>query len=70
MQGAINLTVDHLELLGADTLVHGHFKGEEKGLTISLSDIKRFEKHTILPLNVSPEKVHLFDMEHGKRIGG
>jgi sn-glycerol 3-phosphate transport system ATP-binding protein len=65
----MHLSVDHVEQLGADTLVHGHFGEDKNSLTIRLSDIKQFEKHTILPLTVPPVKLHLFDKESGKRIG-
>ena len=66
--GVINLRVDHVELLGADTLVHGHF-GEDKALlTVRLPDVQHFEKHTVLPLAVPSTKLHLFDKENGNRI--
>ena len=65
----VHLSVDHVEQLGADTLVHGHFGEDKTFLTIRLPDIKQFEKHTILPLTVPPQKLHLFDKESGKRIG-
>jgi sn-glycerol 3-phosphate transport system ATP-binding protein len=67
-QGHINLTVDHIELLGADTLVHGHFGEDKISLTMRLPDVHRFAKHTVLSLNVPPEKLHLFDKQSGKRI--
>jgi sn-glycerol 3-phosphate transport system ATP-binding protein len=67
--GVMNLHVDHVELLGADTLVHGHFGEDKTFLTIRLPDVQDFEKHTILPLAVPSPKLHLFDKESGKRIG-
>ena len=63
------LKVDHVELLGADTLVHGHFSENKNLLTLRLTDIQNFKKNTILPLDVSPQKIHLFDRETGNRIG-
>ncbi len=63
------LKVDHAELLGADTLVHGHFSENKTLLTLRLTDIQHFKKHTILPLIVPPQKIHLFDLETGNRIG-
>ena len=63
------LKVDHAELLGADTLVHGHFNENKTLLTLRLNDIQHFEKHTILNLIVPPQKIHLFDRETGDRIG-
>ena len=65
---AMQLSVNHVELLGADTLVHGHFGGEKTLLTARLPDIYRFKKGSKLALSVSPEKMHLFDIQSGKRI--
>ena len=66
---ALHLNVDHVELLGADTLVHGHFSENKTLLTIRLTDIQHFKKNTVLPLTVPPQKIHLFDKETGNRIG-
>jgi sn-glycerol 3-phosphate transport system ATP-binding protein len=68
-EGVMHLKVDHVELLGADTLVHGHFGQGETSLTVRLSDVQHFKKHTVLPLVVPPKKLHLFDQESGDRIG-
>jgi sn-glycerol 3-phosphate transport system ATP-binding protein len=68
-EGVLPLRVDHVELLGADTLVHGHFGEDKNSLTIRLPDVQHFTKHTVLPLAIPPPKLHLFDMETGKRIG-
>jgi len=65
----LRLKVDHVELLGADTLVHGHFGEDKTSLTIRLPDVQQFEKNTILPMVVPPPKLHLFDKESGHRIG-
>ena len=46
--GVMNLRVDHVELLGADTLVHGHFGEERALLTVRLPDVQYFAKHTVL----------------------
>jgi len=66
--GAVNLKVDHVELLGADTLVHGHFGDGNTSLTVRLPDVQHFKKHTILDLVVPSSKLHLFDKEKGNRI--
>jgi sn-glycerol 3-phosphate transport system ATP-binding protein len=66
--GIMNLRVDHVEMLGADTLVHGHFGEDRTYLTVRLPDVQHFEKHTILPLAVPSSKLHLFDKENGNRI--
>jgi sn-glycerol 3-phosphate transport system ATP-binding protein len=67
--GKLHLKVDHVEQLGADTLVHGRFGEAKSFLTVRLSDIRHFEKNTVLSLNVSAEKLHLFDKQTGTRIG-
>jgi sn-glycerol 3-phosphate transport system ATP-binding protein len=68
-EGIMHLNVDHVELLGTDTLVHGHFGEDKTSLTIRLADVKHFKKHTVLPLAVSPQKNHLFDKETENCIG-
>jgi sn-glycerol 3-phosphate transport system ATP-binding protein len=65
-QGGIQLTVDHVELLGADTLVHG--RAGEIFLTLRLTDVHRFEKRATIALHAPPAKLHLFDPETKKRI--
>jgi sn-glycerol 3-phosphate transport system ATP-binding protein len=67
-EGLMHLRVDHVELLGADTLVHGHFREDKTLLTLRLPDIYNFKKGTKLSLTVSPQKMHLFDKETEKRI--
>ena len=67
--GIMNLNVDHVEVLGADTLVHGHFGKDQTTLTVRLPDVHHFEKHTELPIRVPPQKLHLFDKDDGSRIG-
>ncbi len=66
--GTMQMHVEHLETLGADTLVHGRLVGNDTVFTIRLPDIHHFPKGRSLPLSVSPEKIHLFDRESGKRI--
>ena len=66
--GAIQIKVDHVETLGADTLVHGHAGEDNTFLTVRLPDIHHFQKGKVLQLAVPPEKLHLFDKETGKRI--
>ena len=64
----LGLMVDHVELLGADTLVHGHFGEDKTSLTVRLPDIHNLEKHTMLHMVVPPSKLHIFDKESGQRI--
>ena len=67
--GMMHLTVDHSEILGADTLVYGHFGEDKTSLTIRLPAVHHLKKNTVLPLVVSSENLHLFDKESGSRIG-
>jgi sn-glycerol 3-phosphate transport system ATP-binding protein len=62
-----SLTVDFVEALGADTLVHGHL-GQDAPLTVRLPGITRVAAGDSLPLTVPPERVHLFDARTGARV--
>ena len=66
--GMMHLNVDHVEILGADTLVYGHFGEDKTRLTVRLPAIHHFEKNTIIPLVVSPKNMHIFDVGSGKRV--
>lgn len=66
--GVVQIQVDHVETLGADTLVHGRLYDESALVTVRLADTRHFEKHQPLDLTVPPEKFHLFDPESGKRL--
>lgn len=61
--------VDHVEILGADTLIYGHFGEDKTSLTVRLPDVHHFQRNTLLPLSVSSKKLHLFDKKDGNRIG-
>jgi sn-glycerol 3-phosphate transport system ATP-binding protein len=67
-EGGIQLAVDHVELLGADTLVHG--RCGDIALTVRLPDVHRIEKHAKISLAIPPAKLHLFDPDTKKRIQG
>ena len=64
----MRLRVDYVEVLGADTLVYGHFGEEKRIITLRLPDVQHLEKHTVLSISVPPEKLHLFDPDSGKPI--
>jgi sn-glycerol 3-phosphate transport system ATP-binding protein len=68
-QSMLHLNVEHIEILGADTLVHGHFGKDKTSLTVRLPDVHHFSKNTVLPLIVPPQKLHLFDRNSKTRIG-
>ncbi len=54
--------------LGADTMVYGQLSESKSALTIRLPNIHHFDRKTVLPLSVSPEKIHIFDRKTGHRI--
>jgi len=64
----MHLNIDHLEILGADTLVYGYFGEDKTLLTLRLPAVYHFERNTVLPLTVSSKNLHFFDKENGKRI--
>jgi len=66
--GTMRINVDHVETLGADTLVHGHVGENGTFLTIRLPHIHHFKKGTVLPLAAPSEKLHLFDRESENRL--
>ena len=66
--GTMHLRVSHVETLGADTLVYGYLGKTETFLTIRLPDIHHFQKDTVIPLMIPPEKLHLFEKDSQKRI--
>lgn len=65
----LHLKVEYLEILGADTLVHGCIGDDQSCmLTVRIPETRRFERHSILPLSVPSHQFHLFDPESGNRI--
>jgi sn-glycerol 3-phosphate transport system ATP-binding protein len=64
----LDLRVDLVEPLGADTLVHGHFARGGSDLTIRLSGNPKVGAGEVLPLAVAPENLHVFDLADGRRI--
>lgn len=67
-KGAIPFHVDHVEMLGADTLVHGRLETDGALLTLRIPDIHHLQKGESLWLSVPSEKLHLFGQSDGKRI--
>ena len=64
----INLIVDHVEILGADTLVYGRMDDTPTALTVRLPDVHDFKTATTLALAVTPDRLHLFDPHNGRRL--
>jgi len=63
-----HLTVDVIEQLGADTLIHGHFGTDRAALTIRRHGIIRARAGDVLPLAIEPTHLHLFDPQSGARL--
>ncbi len=66
---ALRSRVEHAEILGADTLVHGRLIGADAPMTVRISETKNVKKGEVLPFSVGLENIHLFDSDTRKRIG-
>ena len=64
----LRLRVDHVELLGADTLVYGRFGDDHPVVTVRIPDVQHYGRNTQLPLTVSPDKLHVFDKNDHQRL--
>ncbi len=64
---AFQMPVELVEVLGADTLVHGPLAGGNQ-LTIRLPGSFKVSQGDKLKLRISPEKLHIFDRETGMRL--
>ena len=63
----LTLTADYIEQLGADTLVHGKFGTGM--LVVRVAGERSVAEGDKLALTATPEHLHLFDRESGRRIG-
>ena len=63
----MTVTVELVETLGADTLVHGNI-GEGASLIVRLDGSVVVKLDDKMPLSVPAEALHLFDRETGKRV--
>ena len=63
-----HLTVDLVEQLGADSLIYGRLGDDGAELTLRVQGIHAPAPGERLPLSVTPEHIHLFDPESGKRL--
>lgn len=64
----IQLDVTYCEQLGADTVVHGRLSGEAD-LAVRLHGVHDVQTGAQLQLGCTPNSVHLFDPETGRRLG-
>ncbi len=65
---AIDFNADVVEHLGADTLVHGSLDNGGAELVVRLNGISTVKQGETIPVSVDPEKIYVFDTEHGKRL--
>ncbi|MCP5366823.1 MAG: sn-glycerol-3-phosphate import ATP-binding protein UgpC [Hyphomicrobiales bacterium] len=63
-----SLRVDLVELLGADTLIHGHFGDDKADMTVRLQGTSTLRPGDLYPCAVDPAHLHLFDPDSGRRI--
>jgi sn-glycerol 3-phosphate transport system ATP-binding protein len=64
----VDLRVDMVEPLGADTLVHGHFVAAKADVTLRLPGTAQCKPGDVLPLSADPTRLHVFDKESGRRL--
>ena len=66
----LEFTVELVEALGADSLVHGQLAGAAQGpaVTVRLDGARPITTGETLPLAVAPERVHFFDVGSGRRL--
>ncbi|MFO7667977.1 MAG: sn-glycerol-3-phosphate ABC transporter ATP-binding protein UgpC [Desulfobacterales bacterium] len=64
---AFQVPVELVEILGADTLVHGPLAGETQ-LTIRLPGSVKVSRGDRLKLRINPDKLHIFDRTTGIRL--
>jgi sn-glycerol 3-phosphate transport system ATP-binding protein len=66
--GSLSMTVELVEALGADSLVHGRIDGVDSLLTVRVSGHSPAKIGDILGLDASANPAHLFDSNTGKRL--
>jgi sn-glycerol 3-phosphate transport system ATP-binding protein len=66
---SIEFTINLLEPLGADTLLHGKFLGCDEEIVARISRTYPANGPMTLPLYFDEAELHLFDPESGKRVG-
>jgi sn-glycerol 3-phosphate transport system ATP-binding protein len=67
-ESVARLTVDLVEPLGADTLVHGHFGADATDLTIRVNGTGSFAVGERLPIHIGVDRMHFFDSDSGLRL--
>ncbi len=67
-QAQLNLTVDFVEQLGADTVVHGKLSDNVDPLALRLTGVHSIAPGEILSLACAGDTLHLFDRTTGRRL--
>jgi sn-glycerol 3-phosphate transport system ATP-binding protein len=67
---SVELTVDLVETLGADTLAHGRLGAAGHELTARLPGTHQVREGDRVPLSVAADALHLFDRDSGERLTG
>jgi sn-glycerol 3-phosphate transport system ATP-binding protein len=67
-EATTHLSVDHAEILGADTLVHGHFGKDRTLLTARLPSVHHLKRQDMLSLSVHSGDLHVFERATGLRL--
>lgn len=65
---SIELVVNVVEQLGADTLVHTNLGDRNADMVVRLSGIQSMESGAIMKVTFKPKTIHLFDVSTGLRI--
>lgn len=70
-EAVLEIAVELVEALGADSLVHGQLAGDDSGapVTVRVDGARQVEIGESLSLAVAAKHVHFFDPEDGKRLG-
>ena len=66
--GRIDAGVRMVESLGSETLAYLDFGANADNVTLRLQGTHQFAQGEKLNLSVPADKIHLFDIESGKRI--
>ncbi len=64
----LDVTVDVVEALGPDTLLHGHIEDVAADLVIKFHGSPHFAIDSVVTVKVAPDRIYLFDPETGRRL--
>ncbi|MFC4352874.1 sn-glycerol-3-phosphate import ATP-binding protein UgpC [Fodinicurvata halophila] len=67
-EASLPLSVDLVEVLGADTLLHGQIPQIDMPVVARLSGVPEVAKGEVAHLAFRPRKLHLFDQESGRSL--